>query len=72
MKLLAKLEPRIFVPGQVIIREGEKNRSLFFINRGVVRVVRGLDDPDDEPEVIDSKPRHIPATSGRPAASECM
>ena len=53
MKLLAKLEPRIFVPGQVIIREGEKNRSLFFINRGVVRVVRGLDDPDDEPEVID-------------------
>ena len=37
--LLRQLRPMVAVPGQIIVREGHRNRFLYFIHRGLVTVV---------------------------------
>lgn len=46
LAMVARLEPLIFVPGDVIITQGEEGRALYFINRGtclVLHTARALD-----------------------------
>ena len=38
LALLECLRPTVFVPKQVVVREGEPGRALYFVNRGVCKV----------------------------------
>ncbi|HYH99685.1 cyclic nucleotide-binding domain-containing protein [Hyalangium sp.] len=44
LEVLARLERKLFQPGQQIVREGEPGTSMFVIVEGSVEVVRQLDD----------------------------
>jgi len=45
--LLRQLRPMVAVPGELIVREGHRNEKLFFIHQGMVQVMVGFDDPDE-------------------------
>jgi CPA1 family monovalent cation:H+ antiporter len=47
-KIIVRLKSRTIPAGQLIIREGDEGNSLFLIARGVVRVVRGKSEEEDE------------------------
>ena len=38
MALMARLQPQLFVPGQALVSEGQPVRSVFFVNRGLVKL----------------------------------
>ena len=39
--IVSKLEPVVFLPGDIIVRQGETGREMYFISRGTVDVVSG-------------------------------
>ena len=47
-KIMVCLKSRTIPAGQLIIREGDEGHSMFLIARGVVRVLRGKDEQEEE------------------------
>lgn len=45
LSVLGKLSPQVCVPGQVIIAEGTLQRSVFFLNKGRMLLIRGMGTP---------------------------
>ncbi len=39
--IVSKLDPVVFLPGDIIVRKGETGREMYFISRGTVDVVSG-------------------------------
>jgi hypothetical protein len=39
--LLHNLQPVVAVPGEIVVREGQRNDRLYFIHRGTVRILKG-------------------------------
>ena len=48
MTVLSKLRPRIYVPSQVLVVEGQPLRAIYFINKGVIHLLSRMGTDDQE------------------------
>ena len=48
MTVLSKLRPRIYVPSQVLVVEGQPLRAIYFINKGVIHLLSRMGTDDEE------------------------
>ena len=42
LAIVAKLKPLIFVPAQVVVKEGTALKAIYFVNRGIAQILRNL------------------------------
>lgn len=42
LAIVAKLKPLIFVPSQVVVKDGTTLKAIYFINRGIAQILRHL------------------------------
>ena len=48
MTVLSKLRPQIYVPGQVVVVEGQPLRAIYFINKGIIHLLSRMGTDDEE------------------------